>query len=1271
MSESDLFTIIWDSGASTSVSPDLQDFAEGLVESPQPTVLQGLASGLQVKGRGVVHWNVLDSSGVMRTIQTRALYVPHCNQRLLSPQAYMQDLIRLNPKSTYRSTLTTEAFQMHENEEALFTVPLNAQTNLPTSQAYRSEAILQQLEHLNLCVTDSTNQNITESQKELLRWHFRLGHIGFASVQILLRTGVLAISDGMKALHRAAAKCELPRCASCQFGKAKVRTSPGKPRPTDPDNTGALRKDQLLPGQKVSVDHFIGGPKGRLYSSKGKTESGKMYAGGAIFVDSASSFIHVEHQVALTSHETLQSKHRFEAKCRDMGVFIQTYHTDNGTAFTNRDFAEELKTFRQVHTFAGVGAHHQNGVAERAIQTIMAMSRTMMLHAAIKWPDTCDLSLWPMAVDYATHIYNHVPNPRTGLSPMDVFSQTKWPLSKCHDLHVWGSPLYVLDPTIQDGKKLPRWNPRSRRGKFLGLSRLHASSIPLALNLDTGHISPQFHCVFDDWFTTVAGDSSTQPDLDSQTWKDLFAGSRFQYPFDDDKAPSLGPEWTTDHEELARVRARHEEIRAVQGDFPDSKFDSSKWETMPETIPVPSSPQGDPEPRERNEGDRMPINTTPRIHEGDQPASILRTAERAPVEATESPVRRISFGHLPGPSGRPTRIHDGPRASTLSQSSEGLRRSARDTKGILPERYRDKDKEKEKEKLTKPQVHWAAFTGKISPSAPAMHDINLESLMDADPSPELSAYLATSSDPDTLRYDEAMQAPDREGFCEAMGKEIDSLVNQGTWTETNRAEANAAGKRILPGTWTFKRKRSPDGAIKKLKARYCVRGDLQGPVDNTFAPVVMWSTIRLLLFFVLTLGLKTKCIDFSNAFVQAKLDDPIYIHLPRGFHSSDPNTCLRLEKSLYGIAQAPRLWFDHLKAKLIDNGFSQSTLDPCLFYSPDITLVCYVDDIIMAAKDATKLDELVKNLAETSDLTDEGELENFLGIKVDRSPDGKTFTLTQPLLIERIIETAGMNDANPRATPASPKVLGKDADGPAMTETWNYASIVGMLLFLSNNTRPELAFSVNQCARFTHNPKQSHAVAVKAIIRFLIGSKDKGLIMNPTDDLAIDCHVDADFAGLFGAEDDQDPLCAKSRSGYVIAVGGCPLTWGSKLQTEIALSTCEAEFVALATALREVIYLRQIVAEMGQQFNMTKQLEVRTHSTVFEDNNGALALARVPKLTSRSRHYAVKYHFFRSHVADGSIQLKKIDTKDQVADIFTKGTTLEIFQRLRRTLCGW
>ena len=175
-------------------------------------------------------------------------------------------------------------------------------------------------------------------------------------------------------------------------------------------NEGALKRGDLLPGQRVSTDHFICHTKGRLYESKCKTKPSSMYSGGCIFVDHASGFVDVEHQVAMTSHETLQSKHKFEKVARDCGVIIQDYLSDNGSAYSAAEFAAELTTFKQTTKFAGVSAHHHNGVAERSIQTIMSMARTMMIHAAIRWPETADTSLWPMAVNYAVYIFNHVPN---------------------------------------------------------------------------------------------------------------------------------------------------------------------------------------------------------------------------------------------------------------------------------------------------------------------------------------------------------------------------------------------------------------------------------------------------------------------------------------------------------------------------------------------------------------------------------------------------------------------------------------------------------------------------------------------------------------------------------------------------------------------------------------------------------------------------------------------------------------------------------------------
>jgi Reverse transcriptase (RNA-dependent DNA polymerase) len=389
----------------------------------------------------------------------------------------------------------------------------------------------------------------------------------------------------------------------------------------------------------------------------------------------------------------------------------------------------------------------------------------------------------------------------------------------------------------------------------------------------------------------------------------------------------------------------------------------------------------------------------------------------------------------------------------------------------------------------------------------------------------------------------------------------------------------------------------------------------------------MWSTVRLVMYFTLLFSLSTRCIDFSNAFVQADLTEPIYVHLPCGFHSTtNDQVCLKLKKSLYGISQAPKLWFEHLTRKLKQRGFRQSRLDPCLFYTGSILLVCYVNNIIMASRDPKALDHLVADLKKDSDLTDKGELATFLGIQVKRDATSKRFTLTQTGLTNRIIAALGLQDANPNWMPTTQDTLCSDKDGPPFKESWIYRSVVGMLLYLSNNSHPDIAFAVNQCACFSHSPKQSHAAAVKTIGRYLLRTRIEGLIMDPTGDLAIDCYADADFAGLWKQENDQDPLCVKSRTGFLITIGGCPLTWTSKLQSEIALSTMEAEYIALSQSMRELLPIRELVREMARAKKFDAAFSIRTYSCSsrshqYFQNQHQRAESRHFHQGPRSRHF--------------------------------------------------
>ncbi|MGH3055162.1 MAG: reverse transcriptase domain-containing protein, partial [Gaiellaceae bacterium] len=381
-----------------------------------------------------------------------------------------------------------------------------------------------------------------------------------------------------------------------------------------------------------------------------------------------------------------------------------------------------------------------------------------------------------------------------------------------------------------------------------------------------------------------------------------------------------------------------------------------------------------------------------------------------------------------------------------------------------------------------------------------------------------------------------------------------------------------------------------------------------------YAPVVAWSTVRLMMTMSVLLGLKTKQVDYNNAFAQAKLKEPVYVEIPAGFESIDAgDKVLKLSSSLYGLRQAAKRWFDKLRTGLKERGFRQSEIDPCLFFHKDMICLVYVDDCLFFSKNEASIEKMIEDLKRDFELVAEEDISAYLGIDIKTLGDGR-LELKQPYLIDRILEATNLKDCNARATPAQTTPLGTDKNGKERQDTWGYASVIGMLMFLQANTRPDISFAVHQCARFTHCPKRSHEEAVKQICRYLKGTRDKGIIFKPTENYVLDCYVDADFAGLWGYEDSQDPVCVRSRTGYTLMFGGCPLLWVGKLQTEIALSTTEAEYIALSQSMRDLLPMRRVIEEVLKSFGVSLD-KVATHSTVFEDNNGALSLAHTPGMT--------------------------------------------------------
>jgi hypothetical protein len=341
-------------------------------------------------------------------------------------------------------------------------------------------------------------------------------------------------------------------------------------------------------------------------------------------------------------------------------------------------------------------------------------------------------------------------------------------------------------------------------------------------------------------------------------------------------------------------------------------------------------------------------------------------------------------------------------------------------------------------------------------------------------------------------------------------------------------------------------------------------------------------------------------------------------------------------------------------------------------YKKNLVVICYVDDLGLASPNMSIIDEFVATLESKGfELTRESTFSEFLGIKLEHDKNKKTVTLTQRGLIQKIINAVGLQDANPNWTPAIQTALGSDPEGPSMNETWSYPSIVGMLLYLSTNTRPDITFAVSQVARFNSNPKVSHAKAIKTIVRYLKRTFDMGTIVKPTGKLNIACWVDADFAGLHGSEPATDRNSARSRTGWIVCLGGTPLLWKSQLQSCVTLSTLEAEYVALSAALRTVVWTKAMVLEVATAIGLDSNTTATIHATVFEDNQGAYLLATKHRISARTKYFAVKYHWFHSLHDDGEFEIEKCATEDQRADYLTKGLVRFSFERNRTSTQGW
>jgi hypothetical protein len=523
-----------------------------------------------------------------------------------------------------------------------------------------------------------------------------------------------------------------------------------------------------------------------------------------------------------------------------------------------------------------------------------------------------------------------------------------------------------------------------------------------------------------------------------------------------------------------------------------------------------------------------------------------------------------------------------------------------------------------------------------------------------------AAAASISRDPGS--YKEAMRCPDNPKWRRAMDEELAALEANNTWTLC----VLPPGANLISSRWVYKTKLNERGEVVRYKARFVVKGFSQQwgrDYWETFAPVARLDTIRVIFALVAELDLELHNMDVDNAFVQAELDDEevVYVKQPEGYERRGPNgemLVCKLRKSLYGLKQAPFLWHERISAWLEFYGLEPIQSDPCVYvqHEPEsgivLAVALYVDDLLIAGLNLDVVNEFKRAISAAFKVKDMGELRWMLGMEVIRDRAKQTLMIRQTSYIDQVLARFGMSDCRPVDTPIQ-GVLTRLEDGEPDCE---YSSIVGSLLYAAIVTRPDISYAVHVLGRHVQSEGDEHRKAAKRVLRYLQGTRELGITYGGGS-----AEKDPELVGYSDADDGGDVNTRLSTSAYVFMLAGGCISWASKLQRLVTLSTAESEYVALSLAVQEAIYLRQLVNELGCD---------QQSITIYEDNQACISIASTNAIQSRTKHIDKRYHFIRQHVASGEVKMEYIPSNRQLADLLTKPLTRDRVDTLRRQILG-
>lgn len=504
---------------------------------------------------------------------------------------------------------------------------------------------------------------------------------------------------------------------------------------------------------------------------------------------------------------------------------------------------------------------------------------------------------------------------------------------------------------------------------------------------------------------------------------------------------------------------------------------------------------------------------------------------------------------------------------------------------------------------------------------------------------EVICNAAEDNIPQTV--EQASSCQNREEWLKAMDCEYRSLCKNKTWSLVDLP----SGQRAIPCKWVYAIKKDVNGEVERYKARLVAKGCNQRfgiDFHETFSPVVRYSTIRILLALAVKEKMFLHQIDVSTAYLNSDLPDEVYMQQPPNIRNNkSPDKVLRLHKAIYGLKQSGREWNAKLDATLREIGFVPCENEPCLYKGKRknklVLIAVYVDDIIIGCCDNSVVLDIKRKLSTEFEVSDKGQLRHFLGMEIEREGDNGMIKLGQSQYIRDVLKHYGMESCKPLAVPLETGYqINNNDDGEKIDQT-QYQSLIGTLMYLAISTRPDILHSVSKMAQRNADPRKNHMVQLKHILRYLKGTIDLKLIYQPEGN-QLEGYVDSDWGG--------NSVDRKSYTGFIFYFGGSPITWESRKQKSVALSSTEAEYMAASEASKEAIYLKRLLAELNASNEDTVTLHI--------DNQGAQKLAENPVHHKRSKHIDIRFHHIRDLVQNKEVKLEYCPTADMIADVLTK-----------------